>query len=576
MTFVILQPCCNDASCTDVCPVDCIHPTPDEPDFMHADMLHIDPDTCIDCGACVDECPVDAIRADHEIDSSQEAYLGLNARYFDSHTGGTAAYASPTPPWKGSDFSGRRIAVVGSGPAAFYTVLELSAARGIEIEVYDRLLSPYGLVRAGVAPDHQQTKTVANLFRSAAGKKSVRVHLGIEIGSDITHDELAAHHDAVVYATGAPNDRPLGIDGEDLPGSHSASEFVGWYNGHPDFADRTFDLSTPRAVVIGNGNVALDVARILTADPDDLSRTDVAEHALEALQHSMIREVYVVGRRGPAQAKFTVPELLALTSIPDVDVVVNSARTRFDDVADTRESEVCAVMSRLRDISREPQPSTHSPSTHSPSAHRPDPQTRDKKRIVLQFQMAPVSISGTDSVDAVHFAHTVVRTNDDGVAHAELTDDYETVNTGLVIRSAGFRGREIAGLPFDSARGVIPNTDGRVIDHSGAAMVGVYVAGWIKRGPTGVIGTNRKCAADTVGALLEDIAAGRTPTPPCDREALDALLARKAPAALDFSDWSTIDSAEVSAGKPTGRPRIKIVDPELMRAAATRAREDRY
>lgn len=527
---------------------------------MHAEMLHIAPDTCIDCGACVDECPVDAIRADHEIDADEDVYLELNANYFQDHPISSTAYAEKPPLWKNTDFTGRRVAVVGSGPAAFYAATELSAVRGIEIEIYDRLLTPYGLVRAGVAPDHPATKAIADLFRAVAGKKSVRVHLGVEIGTDITHEELMDHHDAVIYATGASGDRALGIPGEGLPGSHAAAEFVAWYNGHPDYANRTFDLSSHRAVVIGNGNVALDLARILTADPEALARTDIADHALEALRNSKIREVVVLGRRGPAQAKFTNPELIAMSNSSDAEVVAypseeNIAQKTLDADITSKVDLVHRLAARYRTSATE---------------------DGNAKQIILRFCTSPVSISGENSVTGVRLVRNTLRQDEDGTIHAEPTNEEETLETGLVLRSVGYRGHEMPGVPFDSERGLIPNIDGRVTDENGAAVSGVYVTGWIKRGPTGVIGTNRKCATETVRYVLEDIAADRLRKAPCGREDLNALLAEKAPDALDFSDWNAVDKAEVTAGSTAGRPRIKFIEPSAIRDAVGRHHGDRY
>ncbi|MDJ0392041.1 FAD-dependent oxidoreductase [Rhodococcus sp. G-MC3] len=567
MTFVILQSCCNDASCVDVCPVDCIHPTQDEPEFMRTEMLHIDPGACIDCGACVDECPVDAIKADHELDVDEGRYVDLNADYFEQHPTRTTDYTSQIPAWKGVDFSGRRVAVVGSGPAAFYAATELAAIRGIEIEMYERALTPYGLVRAGVAPDHPQTKAVTDLFRSVAGKKSVRVHLGVDIGTDLTHQDLMDHHDAVVYATGADGDRVLGIPGEDLPGSHAAAEFVAWYNGNPEFTDRTFDLSSHRAVVIGNGNVALDVARILTMPVEELAHTDIADHALQCLRHSNIEEVVVLGRRGSAQAKFTNPELIALSNSCDVDIVVRPEEAEPDPETlaamthRTTESDVATKVNLLRELS-----GRHRRETGS---------NAKKKQIVFRFCATPISLLGDESVTGIRFAHSELKRSDDGTIRAEQTEREETLDTGFVVRSVGYRGRPVSGVPFDSQRGVIPNLNGRVTDNSGTTVPGVYVTGWIKRGPTGVIGTNRHCATETVRNLLADLATGVVHPSPHGRDALDELLAQRAPSTLDFRDWTAIDKAEVSAGSESGRPRIKFVEREAMRAALSR-NGDRY
>lgn len=566
MTFVILQPCCNDASCVDVCPVDCIHPTPDEPGFMTSEMLHIDPDTCIDCGACVDECPVDAIRADHELEPEQDRYLGINANYFQFHPMQSSGYNTVASPFKGVDFTGRRIAVVGSGPAAFYAATELASIRGIEVEMYDRLLTPYGLVRAGVAPDHPGTKAVTDLFRAVGGKKSVRIHLGVEIGSDISHEELLEHHDAVIYATGASNDRRLGIPGEDLPGSHAAAEFVGWYNGHPDYTDRSYDLTSERAVIVGNGNVALDIARVLLVSPAELENTDIADHALEALRGSKIREVIVLGRRGSAQAAYTNPELIGLMNAADIDIVLSADEAEPDATtlaaleAGTAEPSIALKVELAREIA--------AGDGHGAGS---DP---NRKRIVLRFCVSSDEILGEESVTSIRLIHNELRTDESGTVKAERTSTEEMLDTGLILRSVGYHGSEIPGVPFDSGAGVIPNKEGRVIDNSGEPVSGTYATGWIKRGPTGVIGTNKKCAAETVRSLLEDIAADRLPHARADRAELDLLLEKKAPDALDFPAWARIDKAEVSAGKNTGRPRVKFVGLDEMRLAAQPPRAD--
>ena len=296
MAHVITQPCCNDASCIDVCPVNCIHPTPDEPDFISAEMLYIDPDTCIDCGACVDECPVEAIFPDDSIDEGQERYLQINADYYTDHDVSCGLVASrkeeSLPPGKEL-----HVAIVGAGPAAFYAAEELLKHSAIRVDMFDRLPTPYGLVRAGVAPDHPSTKGVEKTFASTAAKATFEYFLHVEMGKHLNHDELTDHYGAVVYAHGASSDKQLGVDGEDLPGSIAATAFVAWYNGHPDYADRDFDLSAERAVVVGNGNVALDVARILLDDPDHLAKTDIADHALEKLRTSNIKG----GVAGPAR-----------------------------------------------------------------------------------------------------------------------------------------------------------------------------------------------------------------------------------------------------------------------------------
>lgn len=546
MTFVILQPCCNEASCVDVCPVDCIHPKPGEPAFMRSETLHIDPTTCIDCGACVDACPVEAIKPDYELDQNEERYLEINSAYFEHHPTSAGDADPARAVHSSSDHAGLRVAIIGTGPSAFYAARELTDRKGIEVNMFDRLLTPYGLVRGGVAPDHQGTKAVADVFRSSAGRKNLKIKLGVEIGEVVTHDELLAHHHAVIYAVGASGDRRMQIPGEDLPGSHSATEFVGWYNGHPDYADRKFDLSNERAVVVGNGNVALDIARILLSDKKLLeSRTDIAEHALVALCDSNIREVVIVGRRGRAQAAYTNPELLALIQHPDIGLSIDADSIADDPVDDILESSRSEPHIRLKvALTQEILATGTSPG----------------KNIVLRYLSAPAAVLGTDRAEGIRINRTRLSIGPDGARHAEQTSESVEIPAGLVLRSIGFEGRRIKGVPFDESNGVIPNVDGRVMDSDPAEVLpGVYTVGWIKRGANGVIGTNRKCSADTVALLLADHEEGRLPSPTRDRESLDALLAERVPHHLTMADWATIDKAERAAGKTTGRPRVKFV-----------------
>lgn len=320
MTYVITQNCCNDASCVAACPVGCIHPTPDEPGFGTAELLHIDPATCIDCGACADACPVDAIRPDTALTPATRPYLQINAAYYQDRP--TSPTFQRRQPFRlvTSRSQPLRVAVVGSGAAGYYCAKELLVEPGVEIDMYERLPEPFGLIRFGVAPDHAATRAVVNQFRwSAEKQRRFRLHLDTEVGVDISHDQLLADHHAVIYAYGAFNNRRLGIPGEDLPGSMSAGEFVGWYNGHPDHRALEPDLSSGRVVVIGNGNVALDVARILVSDPDELACTDTAQYAVEALRASQVDEVIILGRRGREDASFTAPELLGLQQVPGVN-----------------------------------------------------------------------------------------------------------------------------------------------------------------------------------------------------------------------------------------------------------------
>lgn len=549
MAFVITQPCCNDASCTEVCPVDCIHPTPDERDFKSTEMLYIDPETCIDCGLCVDACPVDAIFRDDDLPEAMTRYSTINADYFADNE---PEYADPAPALKfpKTDQDPFRVAIVGSGPSAFYAAGELLAFKrsGIEVDMFDRLPTPWGLVRAGVAPDHPETKSVTDVFAEVARRPGFRLHLNVEVGKHLTHEDLLAHHHAVIYAVGAPSDRHLGIPGEDLPGSLAATEFVAWYNGHPDYADRSFDLTSSRAVIVGNGNVALDVARLLVLDPDVLDKTDMAPHAVEALRQSSIEEVVLLGRRGPAQAAFTSPELLALGQLPDVDIVVSAADLELDDSSaaevDTSPAKRLKI-TLLREYAARPL-----------AGHR--------KRIVLRFLTSPVEVQGTDHVTGLLVARNEMVVGEDGTMRARTTEQTELLETGMVLRSVGYRGVPVAGLPFDEARGTISNVGGRVTELDGEPVPGTYTAGWIKRGPSGVIGTNRQCAHDTIALILEDLAADRLDPPKGDREAFAALVAERQPDEVDWTGWKAIDARERELGKAAGRSRVKLLDLDEM------------
>ncbi|MFM1729661.1 FAD-dependent oxidoreductase [Prescottella soli] len=556
MAYVITQACCNDASCVDVCPVNCIHPTPDEPEFATTEMLYIDPQTCIDCGACVDECPVDAIFGDNELSEAHAVYSEINAAYFEKHPIGPDWPELAEPRSLSADLGTLRVAIVGSGPAACYAAIELTSRPRVEVDMFDRLPTPYGLVRAGVAPDHPGTKGVADVFRSALSKRSVQCHFNVEIGQHVSHEELLQHHHAVIYAVGAASDRHLGVPGEDLPGSHAATEFVAWYNGHPDYADRTFDLSGERAVIVGNGNVALDVARILVTDPDELAKTDIAQHAVDALRSSNIREVVIVGRRGPAQAAYTNPELIALGQMADVDIVVDpdeaildSASRAWIDGPDSEPSEKLKVR-QVEEFAKRTA-------------------TDGRKRIVLRYLASPEEILGGERVEGIRLVRNELVADESGKLSARPTDRTETFETGLVLRSIGYKGVPVADLPFDDRRGVIPNENGRVIDpESGSPIPGVYVAGWIKRGPTGVIGTNKHCSAATVDLLLSDFANGLLTQPGHDGEHLTQLIGERQPEVIDFQGWQRIDKKERVLGAENGRLRTKIVDLAAMLEAA--------
>jgi ferredoxin--NADP+ reductase len=450
-----------------------------------------------------------------------------------------------------------RIAVVGSGPAGFYTAGHLLKESGegvgsIEVDMFERLPTPWGLVRSGVAPDHPKIKSVTRIYEKTAAHPRFRFFGNVELGRDISRDELAEHYHAIVYATGSPSDRPLGIPGEELPGSHPATDFVGWYNGHPDYPDHDFDLSCERAVVIGNGNVALDVARMLTLTHDELAVTDIADHALHALDASAIREIVVVGRRGPAQAAFTNPELLELGELADADVIV-----------DAGELERALAM---------PDPNTDPTSERNVSVLRGYAQRSPagkRKRVVLRFLLSPLELIGDGGVHRVVLARNALQASEDGRLRAEPTGETETIEAGLVMRAIGYRGEPLPGVPFDERSATIPNERGRVSGPDGP-LPGEYAVGWIKRGPSGVIGTNKKDAQQTVDALLADLAANTHLQPPNpDPEAIERLLWERVPALITYEGWSEIDRHEQSLGEPHGRPRVKLTRiEELLRVAA--------
>lgn len=554
MTHVITRACCNDAACVPVCPVNCIHPTPDEPDYGTAEMLYIDPDGCIDCQACVDVCPVSAIVADYDLTPELARYEEINARYFASPERANYVHEAQPPAcrdWSEVTGTPLRVAIIGSGPAACYAAEEILGQRGLaaEVDMFERLPTPGGLVRYGVAPDHQDTKGAANSFARTMNRRGFRLFLNAEVGAGVSLAELQQRYHAVIVAAGAMGDRRLGVTGEDLPGSHSATELVAWYNGHPDFANRTFDFSAERAVVIGNGNVALDVARILTSDPDSLARTDIADHALAQLRESRIREVVVVGRRGPTEAAFSVPELLGLAETPGVDLVVRPDELVIDEATAARIGDRASSGSWYK-VRLLEELGTATP-------------TKDR-RIVLRFLASPLEILGDGRVEGLRLGLNRLTTRA-GTVVAEPTGDDEELACGLVLRSVGYRGQQIDGLPFDAHRGVIPNDAGRILEAStNDPAPGMYVTGWIKRGPRGVIGTNKRCAHETVASLFDDFVEGRLPIPTKDASSVEELF----PDHIDLDGWRRIDKTERRLGKDQRRPRVKMVELSGLLAAA--------
>jgi ferredoxin--NADP+ reductase len=431
-----------------------------------------------------------------------------------------------------------RVVVVGSGPAGFYAADALlkSEEPVVEVDVLDRLPTPWGLVRLGVAPDHENIKAVSRAFERTASRPRFRFFGNVEVGSTVSHEELLRIYDAVVYTVGAQTDRRLGIPGEDLPGSWAATEFVAWYNGHPDFQDRMFDLSHERAVVVGNGNVAIDCARMLALTAEELAPTDTTHEAIESIQGAGVQEIVMLGRRGPVQAAFTPPELKELGELAGADVIVDPEELRLDAASEHALEEDRERARRNYELLGE--------FAERLPAGKP-------RRIVLRFLVSPVAILGDDRVEAVEVVRNEL-VEEGGRLVARPTGELEVIPTGLVLRSVGYQGVALLGVPFDERKGTIPNDRGRV---EGAERT--YVAGWIKRGPSGVIGTNKKDATETVDLLLEDARAGRLVRAGSSL-LLDQLLEEKGARYVDYAGWQAIDAVERGAGEPLGRPRVKL------------------
>ncbi|MDQ6650658.1 MAG: FAD-dependent oxidoreductase [Actinomycetota bacterium] len=441
-----------------------------------------------------------------------------------------------------------RVAVVGSGPAGIYTAEALTRAGGASVDVVDRLPAPYGLVRYGVAPDHLKIKSIAAALQKVLEGEHVRFLGNVELGADVDVADLRRCYDAVVYAYGASVDRRLGVRGEDLPGSFSATEFVAWYCGHPDAAIDRFTLDATAVAVVGVGNVAVDVARMLTKPIEGLRTTDLSDHVLDVLARSSVADVSVLGRRGPAQAKFTTKELRELGEIAGVDVVVRPDELLLDEAS---EAAVAAqpVLRRNLETLRE-------------WAARP--LTGAPRRLHLRFLLRPVELLGAAAVSGVRLRRTALT----GTGQVVDAADEEVLDAQMVLRSVGYRGSPLPGLPFDQGAGVIPNDAGRVL-RDGSVAPGEYVVGWIKRGPTGVIGTNKHDAQETVASLLADADNGRLPRVAADEpDPLLALLAERGVQAVTYAGWEAIDAAERALGATQGRARVKIANrAELLSAA---------
>jgi len=448
-----------------------------------------------------------------------------------------------------------RCAVIGAGPSGFYVAAAILKETGhtATVDMFERLIAPHGLVRYGVAPDHANIKAVAKTYDRTAAEPGFRYFGNVAFGEDITHEDLKRFYDVIFYTTGAQSDRRLNIPGEDLPNSMSATEFVAWYNGHPDYKDLKVDLSCEAAIVVGVGNVAMDVARILAKSVDELKGTDIADHALAALAESNIKDIYVVARRGPAQVKFTNAEIREMGHLELADTVVLDRELRLDR-ASSAAIEGDTAMQKNLDYLR---------------AYTEIGLTGKPRRVHFRFLLSPTEIIGEDGkIVAVKLERNELRPAVSGDIKASGTGQFETIPAGLILRSVGYKGVPLPGVPFDKRNGVIPNEVGRVIDlDTGRTIAGEYVAGWIKRGPTGVIGTNKPDSVESVNSMFDDLQQGKIPTAAePDPAAVTALLQARGVHFVTQDAWKQIDAAEVSAGKERGKPRVKIIDKAAMMA----------
>jgi ferredoxin--NADP+ reductase len=452
-----------------------------------------------------------------------------------------------------------RVAIIGAGPSGFYAADHLQKQKDliVEIDMYDKLPTPFGLVRGGVAPDHQKIKSVTKVYDKIAEHPLFRFYGNVTFGKDITYADIAQHYHAVIYAVGAQTDRALGIPGEHLIGSHPATEFVGWYNGHPDYRHLQFDLSQTSAAIIGVGNVAMDVARILARSEAELKTTDIADYALEALSKSSIREIHIFGRRGPAQAAFTNPEIKELGEMEEADLIIHPREIMIDplsraylDSPDADKKDVKNVQI-MEEFSKRP------------------PQGK-RKRIYLHFLASPVELFGEECVQGMKIVRNELVSDDKGGVRPRATDQYEMFDVGLVFRSVGYMGVPLPDVPFHEKWGTIPHELGRVLtaQDSGVHRIGNYVVGWIKRGPSGIIGTNKPDSVETVESLLADVKAGQLLAPQHPhRDALESLLKGRGIRVVTYADWQRLDRLEVARGEALGRPRLKFCTIEEMLAA---------
>jgi len=463
----------------------------------------------------------------------------------------------------GTDAYPLRVAIIGSGPAGFYTAEKLLKQNSVTVQVdmYDRLPVPFGLVRFGVAPDHEKIKNVTRVYDKVAADPNFRFFGNVDVGTHIALDDLRQYYHQICYATGAQSDRRMGVPGEDLKRSHPATEFVAWYNGHPDFRDYEFDLSVERVAVVGVGNVAVDVARILCRTREELASTDIADYALEALAGSSIKEVYILGRRGPAQAAFTNPEVRELGELAGADVAVVKDEVELDPLsAKSVEESGDRNLRKKIDILQ---------------SFADRPASGKSKKLTLRFLVSPVELYGNTAgeVSGMKIVKNELYVSEDGSLRPKATERFEELDIDMVFRSVGYRGTRLDDLPFNDSWGVVPNEKGRVVNsEAGEPVTGVYVAGWIKRGPTGIIGTNKPDAVETVESMLEDLAEGAVldPAQP-GPEAAAEMVGRAQAAYVSWEDWKLLQKEEERRGEEAGRPRVKITTVEEMLTALGRS-----
>lgn len=463
----------------------------------------------------------------------------------------------------GTETNPLRVAIIGAGPAGFYAADHLLSQKDVvvQVDMFDRLPTPFGLVRGGVAPDHQKIKSVTKVYDRIAAHPNFRFYGYVELGRDITIDDLKRFYHQLVYTVGAQTDKKLGIPGEDFPNHHPATEFVAWYNGHPDYRDLKFDLSQEKVAVIGVGNVAVDVARILSRSVDELAKTDIADYALEALSQSKVKEVYLVGRRGPVQAAFTTPEIKELGEMEDADCMVPLAEATLDPL-----SQAALAQSTDRALHRKVE-------LIQEYAHRS--RTNKKRVLVIRFLVSPLEVLGSPEkgVTGLKLVKNELYATDAGTLLPRATQETEELECGLLFRSIGYKGLPLPGVPFHEKWGTIPNIQGRVTQSmdSQETRIGHYTAGWIKRGPSGVIGTNKPDAVETVNMMLEDMRSGRTIAPETpDREAAANFIREKQPKFFSYEDWLALDTLEVKNGEAIGRPRLKFTQIDDMLSAANK------